>query len=287
MAANNFFLPGNKNVCSQRDFLKQESHSSWNSINYFPDILKSFEISPLVFNEKKFISVSFKNTKFKNVKFNNCQFINCLFIGVVIDSCEFVDCKFINTNTYKIKIRNSLIDPKQFLKNFELKKDSNIAVDLFQELYKNSKSEEQPAYSRESLYRMNVALGYNLNYKYTNKKLSCCEFIYKKTSNIISRFTTGYGLKIKRILVSLLTSIGFFSFLNFHFKDNFLKGDEPGIATFIDAIYFTCVTITTLGYGDITPTSITTKVIVIFESLIGFLFLSLFVSAFVNKILRT
>ncbi|ANI81888.1 potassium channel family protein [Kosakonia oryzae] len=287
MAANNFFLPENKNVHSQKDFLEKEEQGTWESINYYPDEFKSPNNTPLIINGKNFINISFKNTLIRNVNFINCSFSNCLLIGSVIESCEFVDCEFLKTNTHKIKIKNSLIDPRQFSKNFELKHDANIAVDLFQELYKNSKKEEQPHYANESLYRMKEALGYNLNYKLKVKKITPIQFLYEKIIDKINKITTGYGLKLSRILLFVLVSILLFSLLNFCFREDFHNGNNPNANSFVDAIYFTCVTITTLGYGDITPTSITTKIIIIFESLFGFLFLSLFVSAFINKILRS
>ncbi len=49
----------------------------------------------------------------------------------------------------------------------------------------------------------------------------------------------------------------------------------PGLGSsaqggFVDALYISLVTLTTLGYGDITPTSSWLKVLVPFEALVGF-----------------
>jgi Ion channel len=53
----------------------------------------------------------------------------------------------------------------------------------------------------------------------------------------------------------------------------------PGLSSsaqggFVDALYLSLVTLTTLGYGDITPTSGWLKVLVPFEALVGFALLS-------------
>ncbi|MBP1019251.1 ion transporter [Serratia fonticola] len=285
MAANFFSLFNNTNSHSQEDFLREERECSWISINYLPSFFGSSNKTPLIIREKKFYCISFKDTCISNVKFINCDFYDCLFIGSTLTNCDVIDCKFHGTNTHKIKIERCLIDPKQFLGNFELKYDANIAVDLYQELYKNSKKEEQPKYSNESLYRMKVALGYNLNYKYRSKKIGVIRFSYEKIKDLINRSTTGYGLKVGRILLTVLISIFIMSIINFKFKHDF--STTHGINTFIDAFYFTCITVTTLGYGDITPVTDITKIIVIVESLVGFLFMSLFVSAFINRILRS
>ncbi|AER33422.1 potassium channel family protein [Pantoea ananatis] len=287
MAANFFSFENNKNSHSQKDFFHQEKDHGWSSINYYPSFFGSNRKAPLILKGKFFNEISFKDTIIKNVNFINCTFNKCLFAGSFLNNCEFVDCKFYSTNTHKIKIRNCLINPKQFNSNFELKLDANIAVDLFQEIYKNSKNEEQPEYSKESLYKMNVALGYNLNYKYSSKKISLLRFMYEKCMNVTNRFATGYGLKIGRILLTVISAILLMSIVNFHYNYGFYSGSHNKMETYIDALYFTCVTVTTLGYGDITPTLATTKVIVIIESLIGFIFMSLFVSAFINRVLRS
>lgn len=287
MAANFFSFQNNKDLHSQKDFFCAEEDNSWSSINYYPSLFGSKSKAPLIIKAKVFNNISFKDTTVKNVKFINCVFNNCLFTGSVLNNCEVIDCKFYNTNTHKIKIRGCLINPKQFDANFDLKYDANIAVDLFQELYKNSKIEEQPKYSNDSLYKMNVALGYNLNYKYKSRKMGLSRFIYEKTKDITNRVTTGYGLKIGRILLTVFVTVFFMSIVNFHFKDGFTTNNGHDIKNFIDAFYFTCVTVTTLGYGDITPTMTITKIIVIIESLVGFVFMSLFVSAFINRVLRS
>lgn len=284
MAANFFKFLNNKSIHSQKDFIAHENNDAFSSMNYYPSFFGSKIKAPLIIRDKVFSSISFKDTTIKNVNFINCVFYDCLFIGSVLIGCEFIDCRFFGTNTHKIKIRNCLINPKQFDNNFELEYDANIAVGLFQELYKNSRSEEQPKYSNESLYQMNVALGFNLDYKLKAGKISLPQYCIKKTTDSINRFFTGYGLKIGRILASVLTIIFLMSFLNLKLKDGFTSNLE--IKNFIDAFYFTCVTITTLGYGDITPITTMTKIVVIIESLFGFLFMSLFVSAFINRVLR-
>ncbi|WP_230350656.1 potassium channel family protein [Lelliottia sp. WAP21] len=287
MAANFFSLQNNEDLHSQNDFFCAEEDNRWSSINYYPSFFGSDSKAPLIIKSKVFNSISFKDTTFENVNFINCVFHDCLFIGSVLNNCEVIDCKFYNTNTHKIKIRGCLINPKQFDANFDLKYDANIAVDLFQELYRNSKIEEQPKYSNDSLYKMNVALGYNLNYKYKSRKINLLNFLYEKAKDIINRVTTGYGLKIGRILLTVFVTVFFMAILNFNFKDGFTTSNGHEIRSFIDAFYFTCVTVTTLGYGDITPSMTITKIIVIVESLVGFVFMSLFVSAFINRVLRS
>lgn len=55
----------------------------------------------------------------------------------------------------------------------------------------------------------------------------------------------------------------------------------------VDAIYFSFVTITTLGYGEIEPISPTSKFVVIFELIVGLYFLVILLSIFASWINKT
>jgi len=50
----------------------------------------------------------------------------------------------------------------------------------------------------------------------------------------------------------------------------------------VDALYFSFVTLTTLGYGDITPTSPIAKMLVCMEAVVGQLFLAILVARLVG-----
>ncbi len=55
------------------------------------------------------------------------------------------------------------------------------------------------------------------------------------------------------------------------------------LTNFLDAIYFSVETITTLGYGDICPSGSTGKILVIIESLLGIIVLGLFLNAIAHS----
>lgn len=56
---------------------------------------------------------------------------------------------------------------------------------------------------------------------------------------------------------------------NFRFTQAFNFGD--GLSGIIDALYFSVITMTTLGYGDIFPHTVIARIIVAFECLTGYL----------------
>ena len=58
------------------------------------------------------------------------------------------------------------------------------------------------------------------------------------------------------------------------------------VANLADHLYFSFVTLTTLGYGDIVPVSAPAKVLTIFTSLSGVLYLAVFVAALIGSLRR-
>lgn len=74
----------------------------------------------------------------------------------------------------------------------------------------------------------------------------------------------------------------------FLFAYGFLQiesGSNPNVKKFLDALWFCYSTVTTVGYGDITPTTSFGRVIGIFLMLIGTIFFVTFTALFSNAIL--
>ena len=283
MAANHFTVAGDR-VDTLQDFLGKEEDGAWRNILYYPEPFESDTRQPIVFTDKKFFEVSFRDTDIKRVRFVGCYFERCLFIGATVTDCEFINCKFIETNTSKLKIRRCLFDPLQFEDNFDFENDTNIAIDLFHSLYLNASEEHQPTHAVESLYRMKRSEYSHLISQKRRGVISYREYLAKKIGHVVSDFVSGYGLRTIRVLRLLAIVIVTFSVLNFLLRDCiFPLGLE---FTFVDSIYFSCITITTLGFGDITPVTQFGKLFVTFQALSGFDVLSLFLAAVTNRALK-
>lgn len=284
MPANHFKIEG-KRIDSLSEFKRCEEGNEFKNIQYFPNDFKSESRQPLMMKGKKFIEVSFKDTDFVNVRFIDCTFEKCLFIGATVTDCEFTNCKFTDTNTSKLKIKNCLIDPAIFDENFDLELDSNIAIDLYHSLYKNSSESHQPEYAIESLYRMKVAERKQLDSKRKRGLIDESVFRKEKLKHVVSDFVSGYGLRVSRVLRFLIIVIASFTILNYALRSFiFVNWDN---FTIIDSLYFTCVTITTLGYGDIIPETQVGRIFIVVQALSGFVVISLFLSAVANRALRS
>jgi hypothetical protein len=283
MAANHFKIKGEQ-INSLSEFLEREQDGEWKGLLYFPESFRSVGRSPLVFSEKTFVEISFKDTDIEHVRFVRCRFERCLFIGASITRCEFTDCIFIETNTSKLKINQCLLDPACFDKNFDLVNDTNIAIDLYHSLYRNASDEHQPDHGVESLYRMKRAENRHLDSQKLRGIITPRDYFKKKCVHVIYDFISGYGLRTTRVLRFVLIVIALFSVLNYSLSPVIFKSGLN--VSFIDSIYFTCVTMTTLGYGDITPATPVGKILVTLQALSGFIVMSILIAAITKKTLK-
>ena len=70
-------------------------------------------------------------------------------------------------------------------------------------------------------------------------------------------------------------------------QQNNEKIENGKIENPVDAFYFTCVTLTTLGFGDIAPVTYGGRLLVSIEVLIGIVIISIFLTAVAQKFMRT
>ncbi len=165
-----------------------------------------------------------------------------------------------------------------------MKNDTNIAIDLYHSLFINASEEHQPTHAIESLYRMKKAENSHLNSQKRRSIISSREYYSRKFGHLVSDFVSGYGLRTMRVLRLLAIVIGLFSILNYHLSAYIFPPDSE--FTLVDSIYFSCITITTLGFGDITPVTPFGKLFVTFQALSGFVVISVFLAAVANRALR-
>jgi len=282
MSANIFKIEGKPiSVNSFKDFMALEKSNKFLNILYMPECFNETPKKVIVIKGKLIKNVSFKDTSFENVRFIDCTFERCLLLSSIFSSCEFINCNFIKTNTLKSKFKDTLIDPCDFSENFDLKKDTNIAADLYHSLYKNLTNERQPDRAKQSLYLLYRAEYAHLTSQLERNKISKSTYYKKRIWHLFHNITSGYGLKLHRIFFTLLAVVLVFSIINFIFRDAFFGSEK--IATFLDAIYFTLVTLTTLGYGDITPFTQIGRAVIMIQTIVGISVISLFLSSIASR----
>jgi len=283
MPANHFKVDGQRRD-SFEEFVRAEESNAWKNLLYYPEHFGSDSREHYVFEGKNFIEISFKDSDLVKVKFIRCKFVRCLLIGAKANFCEFVDCSFENTNTLKWKINSSLIDPAQFDKNFNLVNDTNIAIDLYHSLYKCSVEEHQPEYAVESLYRMREAEFKHLDSQLERETIGRGEYYWKKIRSYLHREISGYGLRFSKIARFAAGVTLFFTALNWLFGSFMFENGK--VDSIVDSFYFTVITMTTLGFGDITPVTAFGKIFVSVQAITGFAVVTVALAGVANKAIR-
>jgi len=81
----------------------------------------------------------------------------------------------------------------------------------------------------------------------------------------------GHGVKLRIYFRTAAWMILLFTLLNYLCRNWFgLCFSEGPITSLIDALYFTIISLTTVGYGDIAPTKELGKIIISLENMLGF-----------------
>ncbi len=241
-----------------------------------------------------FEKVSFSKTSITEVIFRNCDFIDCQLIGTQLRDCEFHDCRFIRTNTHKISLSNTYLNPLSFKKCLDRRKHQNIGVHLYQALMNNSRDAEQIEFERDAQFLFLRWKRFQDGYEFRKiwskaSKRSDYFAASNKGLGVLQRFLWeklfGCGIRLRYYMLTVFFTIFMASILNFQFRNELgLEIDEETISSWSEAVYFTTVSLTTLGYGDITPTTELGKWIASFQSIVGFSLFALLASMLFRRV---
>lgn len=205
----------------------------------------SFPVNTTDFDELKIKGIVFTNCIFsfatiQKCNFNKCSFIDCIFNGAKISDCEFHKCSFLDCSFHKSKITRTYIDPTSFsFSSLWHWYWPNVNVWFFQTLYRNSKDMHQEKFAMIA----DKKFQFYKRYEYLRgQKPQLIKFIL----SFLYDYLLGYGYGIKNALSVTIISISIFAF--------FIKGHlEGGDHNFLNALYFSAVSFTTVGYGDLSP----------------------------------
>ncbi len=106
---------------------------------------------------------------------------------------------------------------------------------------------------------------------------------------MVKKYLGELSMKVNRFKLPLLyfmfyLKVIILSAVGYYFSMSGFKDGVGKYEGFLDALYFSIVTITTLGYGEITPDTGLAKLFVSFEVLFGLLVIGLFLNAIANSI---
>ena len=245
--------------------------------------------SPITITDVMFLNVSFSKTTFHNVIFRKCKFVNCLMTGSRFRRCEFHGCIAKMTNTQKFSLEHCYLPPGQFHTNIPKQSYENIYVGQFHELYNNAQNTNQLVHSLE----------YAWQFKFWDARENIKSLKNKRDIHALSRMTLaivsdwahreilGYGVKLRIIFRTAAAGLLITSVCSYFLADVFgISNNDSPLETFVDAIYYSCISLTTLGYGDFVPTTQLGKIWSAALSVLGLTYFALLASACFRRLSR-
>ena len=284
-------------IATQEQFLEHLNKSDHlKDTIYESSTLTRQDKSPVIrVSGKEFERVSFSKTLISGINFRDCKFNCCQFIGSVIDHCEFHNCEFVSTNTHKLSISDTYINPLSFKRCLDPKKHQNLGVHLYQALLNNSRRNEQPEFERDAHFLFLRWKRYQDRYEISKKwksggllrkgKREFTKMLLSWIRRWIWEKLFGSGLRIRYYIVTVIATVLGFSSFNFTKREQLgLSIDNIDMSTCLEAAYFTVISLTTIGYGDIVPTTSFGQVVAIVQGIVGFFLFAVLASMLFRKV---
>ncbi|NMP16868.1 ion channel [Thalassotalea sp. Y01] len=204
------------------------------------------------------------------------------------------ECNLLGIKWQSAKIKNIQIG--QYLKQERQgrrAKDNNDTVrahDLFEqseEIYRDVRKHAE----REGLFK--IAGGF-LKKELTMRRYQMPKPSLARTMSKIVDLFCGYGeepirvVNFSIVLIVICALLYFFTGIRFDGENHYFQaqfGAGQNLQHFLTCLYYSVVTFTTLGYGDITPIGIS-RFVAAFEAFTGSFTIALFVVVFVKKMTR-
>ncbi|HAA53493.1 MAG TPA: hypothetical protein DCE42_01985 [Myxococcales bacterium] len=250
------------------------------------------------FRDLNFWSCNFEDVNLKNATFERCtlsvsnfvdaylrgcQFIDCDLTGVSFTRCNLVRATFLRTTMRFVSWEQSKVDIRHFPKKLEeeRRKDWFAAAEIYKALRLNLHSVGDEQGASWAMYRQCV-----MNRKELFKKRLYKRWVISWMLNLF----WGYGEKPSRLfwfsmVMCICCACGYFAF-GLSLEQDCGPGwssVEPFVY-FVNCLYFSFVTFTTLGYGDIAPCSMPSRMLATLEAFTGVFIMGLFVTANVRKL---
>jgi len=249
----------------------------------------------VVFNGAMFQNASFDNVKFEYVAFDKSQFENASFSNAKFENASFIETKFQNELNlqdtkffFKGNITTDLTNTK--FHRAELENVAFIDCDwpekVYEEVHKILSSKELETIYRNLKQNMQRTGDYSKAGKFFYREMEMKRKGAKRKRDRawleLYRLLAGYGERPQNTIAVSLFIISIFAWLYKMLGCLQYTVINPCLSQqIIDALYFSFVTFTTLGLGDICPVTGLGKILICCEAVVGAFLIALFVMTMV------
>jgi hypothetical protein len=186
---------------------------------------------------------------------------------------------------------DTYVDPKYFVGIFDAKKYANIGVWVFQQLRSNALNTHQPEHFQLADWEFRRWRRHEMISEFKRKKKRFRDIWWPATVNRLYEVLIGYGHSLTRFAftsIFLFVIVVSFSCWFWHYADTgmAMTKEVRAVDGITRAVYHTVVTLTTLGYGDVTPITAGGMVLTGVEALLGLVWFGMLTSIIVKKVFR-
>ncbi len=230
-----------------------------------------------------FAAISGRNIRFVGAELTETSFVQSDlqegdFRGAVLSNAHLRDAHLQNADFTKAKLQHA------DLESADIRGVSFVDADLCEARLKSIRGFEKASWIGADIRQVDFCGAYlvrrqiqdeNYLYEFRNQG-SWYELLYR-----VWWLTSDCGRSLLRWSVMItgviLLFAGLYSWVSVDY------GDYP---TPLSPLYYSVVTLTTLGYGDVVPTSVPSQILATTEAILGYVFLGGFLSIFANKMSR-
>ena len=228
--------------------------------------------------------VEMRGADLQNAKLWNSNLTGAKLQNTNLRNAEFNEKTILlNVNLYQSKIDNSTLKFANVNLDKIVMQEKNKEYNKAKEVYRNLKN----YFKQEGLYDVSGKYYYRerlMETKCNREEKKYLHWIF----DMLLKFITGYGEKPQNILMWWFGIIFGYAFIY-----DVLNGIYNRIAyniasynpNFFEALYFSIVTFTTLGFGDFAPKPLF-QLFASLEALLGAIFMALFIFVFARKMIR-
>ena len=205
----------------------------------------------------------------------------------------------------RTNLRDAEFNEKTVLHNvnlFQCRFDNSTLKYAYEQLDKKVIHEREQKYSEakniyvvlKNYFRQEGMYDISGEYYYREKLMETkCNLKDKKyfkwISNMFLNLVAGYGERPLRVLIWWAGIILGYSFIYYFYNGIYIRivnNINSYNPKFLEALYFSIVTFTTLGFGDLAPKPGFFQLFASFEALLGAIFMAMFIFVFARKMIR-